>query len=82
MSNTYRRDRKGKTFKESLKKKDTNAHFKCRCDYCTGVSKEKLIHKITEKELKEEVRVIQTAENIDFDIPEQDKIIEQIIGRI
>jgi len=33
--------------------------------------------KILDKEMKEEIRVIETGENIDFDIPEQ----EEIMGR-
>lgn len=38
-------------------------------------------NKIAEKELKEEIRIIETFENIDFDILEQDRILEQIMGR-
>lgn len=38
--------------------------------------------KILDKELKEEVREIEQGENLDFDIPKQDEIIEQIFGRI
>lgn len=81
MSNTYRKDRKGNTFKESLKKKDPNAHFKCRCDYCTGVNKNTICEKIAEKELKEEIRTVEKGEHIDFDIPEQEEILKQIMGR-
>jgi len=44
--------------------------------------KNRLIDKIAEKELKEEVRVIEKGENLDFDIPKQDEIIEQIMGRV
>ena len=36
--------------------------------------------KIFDKEMKEEIRVIETEENIDFNIPEQDKILKQIMG--
>ncbi len=43
-------------------------------------AKKDLEDKIAEKELKEEVRVIDTGENIDFDIPEQDEIINQMMG--
>ena len=43
--------------------------------------KNKLVDKIAEKELKEEVREIEKGEHLDFDIPEQDEIIEQIFGR-
>ncbi len=39
--------------------------------------KKDLEEKIAEKELKEEIRIAETGENIDFDIPEQ----EQIMGR-
>lgn len=44
-------------------------------------AKKDLVDKIAKKEMKEEVRIIETFENIDFDIPEQDKILEQIFGR-
>lgn len=43
--------------------------------------KKDLEDKIAEKELKEEIRIAETGENIDFDIPEQEEIIEQIMGR-
>lgn len=79
MSNTIRKDRNGKTFKEGLKKKC--GRTRCRCEYCMDVEQNKLIDKIAEKEMKEEIRVIVTAENIDYDIPEQEKILEQIMGR-
>ena len=42
----------------------------------------KIANKIAEKELKEEVRTVVTSENIDFDIPEQEEILKQIMGRI
>ena len=32
MSRTIRKDRNGKRYKESLKKKE--ARYKCRCEYC------------------------------------------------
>ena len=63
MSNTIRKDKNGKEYKESLKKKD--GHFRCRCEYCLG--KKGVVEKIAEKEMKEEVRVIETEENIDFE---------------
>lgn len=37
--------------------------------------------KILDKEMEEEIRVVETGENIDFDIPEQEEILEQIMGR-
>jgi hypothetical protein len=80
MSNTLRKDVDGKTYKESLKKKE--ARYKCHCDYCSGVSKNRLCKKIAEKGLKEEVRTIEQGEHLDFYIPEQDKILEQIFGRL
>ena len=55
MSNTLRRDRTGKIYKESLKKKE--ARYKCRCEYCTGVDKNNLCEKIAEKELKEQLKI-------------------------
>lgn len=48
MSNTYRKDREGKIYKESLKKKC--ARYKCRCRYCLG--KKDIVDKIAKKELK------------------------------
>lgn len=54
MSNTYRKDRNGKVYKESLKKKE--ARYKCRCEYCSGVSKNLTCEKIAEKELKTELK--------------------------
>ena len=53
MSRTIRRDRLGKRYKESLKKKE--ARYKCRCGYCTGVSKNLICEKIAEKELKRQI---------------------------
>ena len=53
MSRTIRKDRSGKRYKESLKKKE--ARYKCRCEYCTGVDKNNLCEKIAEKELKEQI---------------------------
>ena len=53
MSRTIRRDRLGKRYKESLKKKE--ARYKCRCEYCTGVSKNLICEKIAEKELKRQM---------------------------
>ena len=54
MSRTIRRDRTGKRYKESLKKKE--ARYKCRCGYCTGVSKNLICEKIAEKELKRQIK--------------------------
>lgn len=54
MSNTYRKDRNGKTFKEGLKKKC--GRTRCRCEYCMDVEQNKLIDKIAEKELKTELK--------------------------
>ena len=52
MSNTIRKDKNGKEYKESLKKKDGD--FRCRCEYCLG--KKDTADKITEKEMKEELK--------------------------
>lgn len=54
MSRTIRRDRNGKRYKESLKKKE--AQYKCRCEYCTGVDRNNLCEKIADKELKEQLK--------------------------
>ena len=80
MSNTYRRDRNNKLFKETLKKH--NGRTRCRCEYCMDVERNKIADKIAEKELKEEIRTVVTSENIDFDIPEQEEILKQIMGRV
>ena len=54
MARTIRKDRNGKRYKESLKKKE--AQYKCRCGYCTGVDKNNLCEKIADKELKEQLK--------------------------
>ena len=80
MSNTYRKDKFNKVFKEGLKKKC--GRTRCRCEYCMDVEQVKLFEKIAEKEMKEEIKTVETGENIDFDIPEQDEILNQIMGRV
>ena len=77
MGKTFRKDRDGKTYNESLKKRESR--YKCRCEYCLG--KKDIADKIAEKEMIEEIRTVETSEHIDFDIPEQDEILEQIMGR-
>ena len=52
MSNTIRKDKNGKEYKESLKKKDGD--FRCRCEYCLG--KRNTLCKIAEKEMREEIK--------------------------
>ena len=32
--------------------------------------------------MKQEIKTVETGENIDFDIPEQDEILNQIMGRV
>ncbi len=78
MSNTYRKDRSDKIFKESLKKKDSNCRHRCRCGYCLG--KKNTLDKIAEKDFEIELKTI-IEEGTDCDIPEQDKILKQIIGK-
>ena len=56
MSNTFRRDRNDKIFKESLKKKSFKARYRCQCHYCVGVDKNKIINKIAEKDLKQQIK--------------------------
>ena len=46
MSNTIRKDKNGKEYKESLKKREA----RCRCEYYLG--KKDVIEKIAEKEMK------------------------------
>ena len=53
MARTIRKDKNGKRYKESLKKKE--ARYKCRCEYCTGVSKNLICEKTAEKELKRQI---------------------------
>jgi len=53
MGKTIRKDRNGKTHKESLKKKV--AHYKCRCNYCLG--KKDTEDKILEKDFKEQIKI-------------------------
>lgn len=77
MSNTIRKDRKGVSRKENEHRKE--ARKKCRCERCVGMNN--LEAKIAEKEMTEEIRIIETLENIDFDIPKQEKILEQIMRR-
>ena len=55
MARTIRKDKNGKIYKESLKKKE--ARYKCRCEYCTGVDKNNLCEKIADKELKEQLKI-------------------------
>lgn len=87
MSNTFKHKGQGK-FKNTdtpLNKIDKSTLLmwdRHNSDY--GEDKERQLYikeKIAEKEMKEEIRVIETAENIDFDIPIQDEILEQIMGR-
>ena len=52
MSNTLRRDKHDKVYKESRKKRF--AHYRCKCERCIG--KNNTIEKITEKELKTELK--------------------------
>lgn len=78
MSNTYRKDRNGISYKEGLKKKD--GRYRCQCHYCIGVDKNELVEKIAEKELKTELKEI-IEEGIDHDCTIQDKILKQILNR-
>ena len=76
MSNTFRKDKHGKKRKESLHKKE--ARYKCRCERCTGKNKE--VDKTAEKDFEIELKTI-IEEGTDCDIPEQDKILKQIMGK-
>ena len=59
MSNTIRKDKNGKEYKESLKKKD--GHFRCRCEYCLG--KKDVIEKIAENRRKRNERTDRKLNN-------------------
>ena len=76
MSNTFRKDKHGKKRKESLHKKE--ARYKCRCERCVGKNKE--VDKTSEKDFEIELKKI-IEEGTDCDIPEQDKILKQIMGK-
>lgn len=54
MSNTLRKDRNGKTFKENLKKH--NGRTRCRCEYCMDVERNRISDKIAKKELKQQIK--------------------------
>ena len=87
MSNTYRHKDKGKFHNKLLKYNEVCESTKNMWDRHSseyGEDKERQLQikeKIAEKELKEEVRIVETGEHLDFDIPEQDEILEQIFGR-
>lgn len=85
MSNTYKHKNKGKFnngLLEEVPQSLQNMWDRSNndLDEFRALKKNKT-EKILDKEMKEEVRVIETAENIDYDIPEQDEILEQIMGR-
>ena len=85
MSNTRKHKNKGK-FNNGLLKEipsDLENYFD-RSNNDWGEfrkAKKDLKEKIAKKEMTEEIRVIEIGENIDYDIPEQDEILEQIFGR-
>lgn len=60
MSNTIRKDKNGKKFKEGLKKKEVG--YRCSCHYCVGVDRNELIDKIAEKELKTEIKNLENEQ--------------------
>ena len=62
MGKTKRKDKHDKEYRESLKKKE--GRYRCRCERCVGAND--LIDKIAEKEMKEEIRVVEMEENIDY----------------
>lgn len=76
MSNTFRQDKNGKIRKEGLHRKE--AHYKCRCERCRGKNREK--DKVVEEDFRIELKNI-IEEGIDCDIPEQDEILKQIMGK-
>ena len=78
MSDTFRKDRNDKLFKENLKKKSSTSRYRCRCERCVG--KHDIIDKIAEKELKTEIKEI-LEEGTDCNNLIQDEILEQIMGR-
>ena len=87
MSNTRKHKDQGKFHNKILKADEVCESTKQMWDRHNsdfGEYKERQLQikdKIAEKELKEEIRVILKGENIDFDIPEQEEILRQIMGR-
>lgn len=85
MSDTFRHKNKGKFNNGLLDEipRDLENMFD-RSNWDVGefrARKKNKTEKILDKEMKEEIRVIETGKNIDYDIPEQEKILEQIMGR-
>lgn len=86
MSNTYRHKDKGKFHNKVLNYNEVCESTKNMWDRHNseyGEDKERQLQikeKIAEKELKTEIKEI-IEQGVDFDIPEQDKIIEQIFGK-
>lgn len=86
MSNTYRHKDKGKFHNKALKYDEVCESTKNMWDRHNseyGEDKERQLQikeKIAEKELKTEIKEI-IEQGADFDISEQDKIIEQIFGK-
>lgn len=64
MSNTLRKDKYDKIYKEGLKKKDRG--YRCRCHYCVGVDRNELVDKISKKETKEQIIIIEAEENYEI----------------
>ena len=86
MSNTHKHKNKGKFNNGILDEipQDLESYFD-RSNNDWGEfrkAKKDLEDKIAEKEMKEEIKTVETGENIDFDIPEQDEILNQIMGRV
>ena len=77
MSNTIRKDKNDKVYKESLKKRV--AHYRCKCERCVG--KNDTIEKITDKKLKIDLKE-EIEEGGECDNSKQDEILEQIMGII
>lgn len=54
MSRTIRRDRKGKKYSESLKKRE--GHYRCRCSRCARVTKRNAEEAMGDKDLELELK--------------------------
>lgn len=88
MSNTYKHKGVGKykntdTHISKIHKSTTSMWDRHNSDF--GEDKERQLEikeRIAEKEMKDEIRIVEKGEHLDFDIPKQDEILQQIMGRI
>lgn len=63
MGKTYRKDKEGNKFIEGNPLKDTNVNYRCRCEYCTGVTRNQRTKKILSREKKLQLKNCGKNEN-------------------